>query len=79
MYNEGISTAGDLIDLGVEHDIISKRGAFYSLGDVRLGQGREAAKDYLRQNSDIAQQIDQLIRAQVGLLAPVAADGASSH
>ncbi len=77
MYNEGISTAGDLIDLGVEHDIISKRGAFYSLGELRLGQGREAAKEYLRQNPDAAQQIDRLIRAQTGLTEPIAADGAS--
>ena len=68
MYNEGISTAGDLIDLGVEHDIVSKRGAFYSLGDRRLGQGREAAKEFLRQNPDLARQVDQLIRAKVGLL-----------
>jgi recombination protein RecA len=68
MYNEGISTAGDLIDLGVEYDIVSKRGAFYSLGEQRLGQGREAAKEFLRQNPDVARQVDQLIRTKVGLL-----------
>lgn len=67
MYNEGISTEGDLIDLGVEHDIISKRGAFYAFGETRLGQGREAAKEYLRQNPEIAAQIDSLIRSRVGL------------
>jgi recombination protein RecA len=74
MYNEGISTAGDLIDLGVEYDIISKRGAFYSLGDQRLGQGREAAKEYLRQNREAAQQIDGLLRVRVGLVDQPAAD-----
>jgi recombination protein RecA len=67
MYNEGISSSGDLIDLGVEFDVVSKRGAFYSLGDTRLGQGREAAKEYLRQNPDTAQLLDELIRAKSGL------------
>ncbi len=68
MYNEGISTEGDLIDLGVEHDIIAKRGSFFSMGDQRLGQGREAAKEFLRQNEAIAAEIDQLVRAKVGLV-----------
>ncbi len=68
MFNEGISTVGDLIDLGVEHDVISKRGAFFSYGDTRLGQGRENAKEFLRQNSSVATEIDQLIRTKVGLL-----------
>jgi len=68
MYNEGISTAGDLIDLGVDNDIVTKRGSFYSLGDVRLGQGREAAKEYLRQNRDVAAEIDQLVRVRAGLV-----------
>ncbi|MGL4649352.1 MAG: recombinase RecA, partial [Caldilineaceae bacterium] len=67
MYNEGISTAGDLIDLGVEHDIVAKRGSFFSLGDQRLGQGREAAKEYLRQNPQVAAQIDELVRVRAGL------------
>jgi recombination protein RecA len=69
MYNEGISTAGDLIDLGVENDIVTKRGSFYSLGDVRLGQGRESAKEYLRQNPDVAAEIDQAVRVRSGLVA----------
>ncbi len=77
MYNEGISTAGDLIDLGVENDIVTKRGAFYSLGDVRLGQGREAAKEFLRQNPEVAAQIDQLVRVRAGLTEkPAGADDA---
>jgi recombination protein RecA len=67
MYNEGISTEGDLVDLGVEYEIVTKRGSFFSLGDTRLGQGREAAKEYLRQNPDVAAQIDQLVREKVNL------------
>ena len=51
MYNEGISKAGDLLDLATEHEIIEKRGSYYSLGDTRLGQGRENAKEFLRGKS----------------------------
>ena len=64
MYNEGISKAGDLVDLATQLEIISKRGSFYSYGDLRLGQGRENAKDFLRQNSDLADEIELAIREQ---------------
>lgn len=64
MYNEGISKVGDLLDLGVELDIIEKRGSFYSYGDVRLGQGRENSKDFLRENPDLAEEIELAIRQQ---------------
>jgi recombination protein RecA len=67
MYNEGISTAGDLLDLGVAMDILSKRGAFYRYNDELLGQGREAAKEYLRQHPAVAMEIDALIRTKAGL------------
>ena len=67
MYNEGISTTGDLIDLGVEHEIITKRGAFYSYGETRLGQGRENSKKFLRDNPAMTAEIDGLIRSQFGL------------
>jgi recombination protein RecA len=53
MYNEGISREGDLVDLATELDIVQKRGSFYSYGDLRLAQGRENAKDFLRQNPDL--------------------------
>ncbi len=84
MYNEGISTSGDLIDLGVENDIVEKRGSFYNYGDIRLGQGRENAKTYLMENPELAREIDRRIRAEYGL--PVAgapagegaSDGASN-
>jgi recombination protein RecA len=64
MYNEGISKVGDLLDLGAGLDIIVKRGSFYSYGDLRLGQGRENSKDYLRQNPELAAEIELAIREQ---------------
>ncbi len=64
MYNEGISKVGDIIDLAVQLDIVAKRGAFFSYGDVRLGQGRENAKEFLRQNPEIADEIELAIRQQ---------------
>ena len=67
MYNEGVSSEGDLLDLGVEFDIIEKRGAFYRFGDIRLGQGRESAKSFLSENADMAAQIDGKIRERAGL------------
>ncbi len=67
MYNEGISTTGDLVDLGVSNDIISKRGSFYSYGDIRLGQGRENAKTFLMENPDLAAELDQKVRTFFGL------------
>jgi recombination protein RecA len=67
MYDEGISSLGDLLDLAVEHDILSKRGAYFRFGEDTIGQGREAAKEYLRNHPKTVQLIDSLIRAKVGL------------
>jgi recombination protein RecA len=64
MYNQGISKAGDLLDLGANLDIITKRGSFYSYGDVRLGQGRENSKEFLNQNPDLAEEVELAIRQQ---------------
>jgi recombination protein RecA len=64
MYNEGISREGDLVDLATELDIVQKRGSFYSYGDLRLAQGRENAKDFLRQNPDLAEEIELAVRQQ---------------
>jgi recombination protein RecA len=64
MFNEGISKVGDLLDLATQLEIVTKRGAFFSYGDVRIGQGRENSKDYLRQNSDLAGEIEGVIRAK---------------
>jgi recombination protein RecA len=68
----GISREGDLIDLGVELAIIKKLGAFFSYGDLRLGQGRDNAKAYLRENPTLAKEIEDEIR-QTSSLSPVAA------
>jgi recombination protein RecA len=63
MFDYGISREGNLIDLGVEQGLVKKAGAFFSYGDIRLGQGRENAKQYLIQNPDLAQEIEREIRA----------------
>ena len=63
MFDHGISREGNLIDLGVELGLVNKSGAFFSYGDIRLGQGRENAKQYLSQNLELAQEIEQEIRA----------------
>ncbi len=61
MFNEGISKQGELLEMGVENGFVTKRGAFYSFGDLRLGQGRENAKQFLKENPDIGSQIEDLI------------------
>jgi recombination protein RecA len=70
MYNKGISKAGDLLDLGTTMGIIEKRGAFYTYNDIRLGQGRENAKEFLENSPAIAQQIEAAIR-EAAALAPI--------
>lgn len=62
MYNEGISKIGDIIDLATQLEIITKRGAFFSYGDIRLGQGRENAKEFLHQNPELAKEIENAVR-----------------
>jgi len=63
MFDHGISTEGNLIDLGLEQGLVNKAGAFFSYGDVRLGQGRENAKRYLSQNPELAREMEREIRA----------------
>jgi recombination protein RecA len=67
MYDEGISKEGDMLDLGVELGVIEKRGSFYSYGDQRLAQGRESAKQALRENAALCHEIENTIRGQIGL------------
>ena len=67
MYGEGISKMGELVDLGVKAGVVEKSGAWYSYGDERIGQGRENAKQFLRDNPDIAYAIEDKIRASHGL------------
>ncbi|MEZ5080873.1 MAG: recombinase RecA [Thermoleophilia bacterium] len=70
IYGEGISYEGNLIDLGVEHGIVTKSGAYFSYGEERLGQGRNAARAFLREHTDIAEAIDREIREDAGLIEP---------
>src|SRR5512139_2438207 len=62
MYNEGISKSGDLLDLATAMEIISKRGSFFNYGELRLGQGRENAKEYLRSHNELAAEIEMAVR-----------------
>jgi recombination protein RecA len=64
MYNEGISREGGLLDLAVELALVKKTGAFFSYGETRLGQGRENAREFLRKNTEMTQEIERLIRQQ---------------
>ena len=63
MYNEGISKSGDILDLATALEVIDKRGSFYSYNDQRLGQGREASKNFLSQNLELRQEIEDTIRS----------------
>ena len=64
MYGEGISHNGELIDLGVKYDLVQKSGSWYSIGDERIGQGRDNAKNYLRDNPDAAEALEAAIRRE---------------
>ena len=66
MFNEGISKEGSLIDVATELDVVKKSGAWYEYNGQKIAQGREAAKDYLRQNKKVAEEIDKNVRAQLG-------------
>ncbi|MEX2314670.1 MAG: recombinase RecA, partial [Thermomicrobiales bacterium] len=70
MYNEGISKAGSVLDVGVELAIVRKSGAWFYLEEDRLGQGRENAKEFLNNNPDILAEIEQRIRATAPEFAP---------
>jgi recombination protein RecA len=72
LHNQGISREGDLLDLGVGLEVIEKKGAFYSVGGTRLGQGRENAREFLKQNPEMLAQLDQQIREKVGLAGGIA-------
>jgi len=65
MYGEGISKEGGLLDVGVAMDVVTKTGAWFTFGETRLGQGREASKEFLRNNGDVAAEIDRRIRAKI--------------
>jgi recombination protein RecA len=72
MHDHGVSREGDLLDLGIEDKIIEKSGAWISYGEIRLGQGRENAKQYLRENRQLVEEISKKVLEKRGLLAPKA-------
>jgi recombination protein RecA len=78
LYGEGISREGEIIDLGVEHGIIDKAGSWYSYGSDRIGQGKENVREYLKANSEVANEIEASIRAKLlpeTIAEPAAAEG----
>ena len=74
MYGEGISKSGELIDLGVKANIVEKSGAWFSCDSQRIGQGRENAKQFMRDNPEMAQSVEQRVRAQAGIVADAMLD-----
>ncbi len=68
MYGEGISREGGLLDVGVASDIVSKTGAWFNYGDLRLGQGREQSKEFLKANQDVAQKLETEIRGKIATI-----------
>ena len=75
MYGEGISKTGELLDLGVKAEVVDKAGSWYSYNTDRIGQGREAAKQYLKENDEVATKIEQDIRSKSGVLAQALEEG----
>jgi recombination protein RecA len=70
MYGEGISKTGDLLDLGVEKRIVEKSGAWFAYGGERLGQGRENAKQFLKDNPEVFKSIDEKVRKELNMGQP---------
>ncbi|MBD0253655.1 MAG: DNA recombination/repair protein RecA, partial [Rubrobacter sp.] len=70
MYGEGISREGSIIDVGIEHDVVQKSGAWFAYGDERLGQGRENAKQFLKENYDVRERILDEVYEKLGFNEP---------
>ena len=79
MYGEGISKTGELLDLGVNANIVEKAGAWFSYNGERIGQGRENAKKFLRENSGVAATIENAVRENAGLVAEAMLVGPDSE
>ena len=67
MYNQGISKEGDVLDKAVDFRIVQKSGTWFSYNELRLGQGRENAKSFLRENPEVFQEIEKQVRVKLGL------------
>lgn len=79
MYGEGISKLGELLDLGVQGGFVEKSGSWFSYGDQRIGQGRENAKTFMKENPEIANELESKIRANAGLVADAMLTGATAE
>ncbi|WP_412067852.1 recombinase RecA [Rubrivirga sp. IMCC43871] len=81
IYGEGVSSLGELVDLGLEHDIIQKSGSWYSYGDERIGQGRDVTKEWLKTNDDRREAVKNSVKVALGMIpdpnAPVEPDAAT--
>jgi recombination protein RecA len=69
LYGEGISREGEIIELGVQHKLVEKSGAWYSYNGEKIGQGKDNAREYLREHPEIAHEIENKVRAAVGVAA----------
>ncbi|HET9651710.1 MAG TPA: recombinase RecA [Usitatibacter sp.] len=81
LYNEGISREGEIIELGVQHRIVEKSGAWYAYGGEKIGQGKDNTREFLKENPQIAREIEQKIREAVGIAGgmPIAAEAAEGE
>jgi recombination protein RecA len=81
MYGQGISTEGNILDLGVEHGLVKKSGSWYTYNDEQLGQGRENAKQFLKENPEMSRELDGLLREKLNIptgAAPAVSDNGES-
>jgi recombination protein RecA len=76
LYGEGISREGEIIELGVEHRIVEKSGAWYTYGKDRIGQGKDNAREYLKEHPEVAQEIESKVRAALGVIGAAPATAA---
>jgi len=79
VYNEGVSHLALLVDLGDEYEIIDKAGSWYSYGELRLGQGKENAKQFLEENPDVVEEIEARVKVALGLAEPPEEEGAEEE
>ena len=77
MFGEGISKIGELIDIGIQLDLVQKSGSWFAMGETRRGQGKDAAKQYLRDHPEVAEQLEEDIRANAYKLMPTQAKAAA--
>jgi recombination protein RecA len=79
MYGEGISKIGEILDLGVKAGLVEKSGAWFSYDSIRIGQGRENSKTYLKENPDVAERLERAIRSRTDQVAEEMMTGPSGE